>query len=171
MCTLGRLNWIFKLLQCWGNLWETGWNTWTFLSWTKLNWQKQTETTQKLCSFSSFFLSFLRLTKSFKFCNVFQTSHGFNFNCSLPIHTKFDDLDFASESQMCQKQHFLRHLFHSCPILFKRCVAVSVTRCMEERARKKESLSHQDLVVSQFIHALQDKSTSKTQQQKQWNTS
>ena len=40
-------------------------------------------------------------------------------------------------------------------------MAVSVVRCMEEKARKKEAVSHQDLVVSQFTGALQDKSTNK----------
>ena len=32
---------------------------------------------------------------------------------------------------------------------------------MEERVRKKEAMSHQDPVLSQFIRALQDKSTAK----------
>ena len=40
-------------------------------------------------------------------------------------------------------------------------MAVSAVRRIEEKARKKEAVSHQDLVVSQFTGALQDKSTNK----------
>ena len=91
-----------------------------------------------------------------------QTSHGFTLDWDLPIHTKFDDLDFVSKSRVCRKLAngiCLRQLFHSCPILFQHGVAVSVVRCMEERARKEEAVSHQHLVVSQFIRALQGSST------------
>jgi len=44
--------------------------------------------------------------------------------------------------------------------LYKCSVVVSVVRRKEEMIRKKEAISHQDPVLS-FIHALQDKSTTK----------
>ena len=52
---------------------------------------------------------FSNFAVSFKLCNVFQTSHGLNLDWDLPIHTKFDDHDFASKSQMYWK--LANHIF------------------------------------------------------------
>ena len=41
-------------------------------------------------------------------------------------------------------------------------MAVSAVRRIEEKARKKEAVSHQALFLSQFIRTLQDKSTNKS---------
>jgi len=139
------------------------WLAWFFIFLCNDHWHWCTHGLALLQALNGLFLGAVSM-QSFKLHMVLISTGVCQFIPSLMTLT-------LHQSQMCQKQHFLWHLFHSCPILFKRCVAVSVVRRMEERARKKEAVSHQDLVVSQFTRALQDKSTSKTQQQKKCNTS
>ena len=88
----------------------------------ELNWTDKNKLKQHKNLVFCFFV-FSGLTKSFRLCDVFQTSHGFNLNWGLPIHTKFDDLDFASESQMCQK--LANRIFYDiCFILVHSCLNI-----------------------------------------------
>ena len=55
-------------------------------------------------------------------CKVFPTLHNYKLAWVLPIHTRFDDLDLASRSQMCQN----RKLFlDSCPAWFEYCMVLT----------------------------------------------
>ena len=42
---------------------------------------------------------------------IFKTLHGYNFAQDLHFNCSFDDLDFVSRSQMCQKYKFANSAF------------------------------------------------------------
>ena len=46
---------------------------------------------------------------------VFQTLHDYNLALGLAVHTRFDDLDLISRSQVCENHKTANCFLDSCP--------------------------------------------------------
>ena len=69
-------------------------------------------------TFNIFFFSSSKTQWGLSVCML----HGYNLRWSLFIHTLFDDLDFASRSQVYWNK--LQFKIYSCPLFFKHCYIV-----------------------------------------------